>query len=76
MKSKPTGKSSMSYLSRASDSAVMDVTWHRRVAMVLLPNTNSLDAVVVLGCALYPRNTLLIPVSNEDPALAPKAVLR
>ena len=52
----------MSFLSRLSDSAVMVVTWQRKVAMLELPSVISLDIEAVLDKAALPIMILFDPV--------------
>ena len=65
----------MSHLSRASDSAVIVVTWARMVVMFASPRVISLHTVVELAAAPQPIMVLLQPKVMAQPAMVPIKVL-
>jgi len=67
--------STMSFLSRASDSAVMLVTWARIVAMLALPRVMVLEQAAANGRAQPPIRILFEPPLTVYPAQQPIAML-
>ena len=64
----------MSFLSRLSDSELIDVTCALIADILLLPNVISLDTSTAEAAAAYPITILLLPVVNASPASPPKIV--
>ena len=60
-KSMPEFRVCISHLSRASERAVIVVTWARMVAMLALPRVTSLLAVPLLALAPLPKIRRLLP---------------
>jgi len=67
--------STMSFLSLASDSAVIDVTWARMVAMLELPSVIVLEQAAANGRAQPPIRMLLEPPLTVYPAQQPIPML-
>ena len=75
MKSRPTGRSTTSVLSLASDKELIDVWLQRKLEIALLPKVIWLVEVPLLGSASYPKQPLLYPVVILSPAWAPTIVI-
>ena len=62
MKSKPTGRSTISVLSLLSDTLLIEVSAQRKLEIAPSPKVTSLDAVALLDQAFFPNAEQLEPV--------------
>ena len=74
MKSRPSDKSWISFLSRASDKLVIEVTLQRSWVMKLEPNVICPETEEVVGCANEPIMILCEPFVRLKPASLPITV--